>query len=96
MLRGIPERDTVTKPKPKPNARFELYHILHEEDECHPGLICLEEINTETENLRDAAKDMLVALEELLADTYLSDPINTERMAKSRNAVAKAKGLIAG
>ena len=40
--------------------------------------------------LIEAAPDLLAALSELLADKYLSDPINAERMAKAREAVAKA------
>ena len=39
-----------------------------------------------------AAPEMLAALEELLADKYLADPINADRMEKARAAVAKAKG----
>jgi hypothetical protein len=39
-----------------------------------------------------AAPEMLEALKELLNDTYLADPINKERMAKARYAVAKAEG----
>ena len=39
-----------------------------------------------------AAPDMLAALRELLADNYLADPINADRMAKTRAAVAKAEG----
>jgi hypothetical protein len=37
-----------------------------------------------------AAPDLLAALQELLADRYLSDPINKERMANARAAIAKA------
>lgn len=37
-----------------------------------------------------AAPNMLAALQELLADKYLSDPINRDRMAKARAAVALA------
>ena len=39
-----------------------------------------------------AAPDLLAALEALLADKYLSDPINAGRMAASRAAIAKATG----
>jgi hypothetical protein len=39
-----------------------------------------------------AAPEMLAALEELLADKYLADPINADRMEKARAAVAKVKG----
>ena len=39
-----------------------------------------------------AAPELLSALEALLADKYLSDPINAERMAAARAAVNKAKG----
>lgn len=42
--------------------------------------------------LISAAPDLLAALEELLADKYLSDPINADRMANARAAIAKAKG----
>lgn len=37
-----------------------------------------------------AAPDMLDALRGLLADPYLADPINADRMAKARAAIAKA------
>lgn len=36
--------------------------------------------------------ELVAALEELLADPYLSDPINADRMANARIALAKAKG----
>lgn len=39
-----------------------------------------------------AAPEMLAALEGLLADKYLADPINADRMGKARAAVAKVKG----
>ena len=39
-----------------------------------------------------AAPEMLAAVEELLADKYLADPINADRMEKARAAVAKVKG----
>lgn len=39
-----------------------------------------------------AAPDMLEALRELLADRYLSDPVNHDRMASARAAIAKATG----
>jgi len=42
--------------------------------------------------LISAAPDMLAALEALLSDKYLSDPINADRMAASRAAIAKATG----
>ena len=38
-----------------------------------------------------AAPDLLAALKELLADKYLADPINADRMAKTRAAIAKAE-----
>lgn len=37
-----------------------------------------------------AAPELLAALQELLTDKYLSDPINKDRMAKARAAIAKA------
>lgn len=40
----------------------------------------------------NAHGDMLKALRDLVADKYLSDPINTERMAPARDAIAKAEG----
>lgn len=43
-------------------------------------------------NLIAAAPDLLAALEALLADKYLSDPINAGRMAASRAAIVKATG----
>jgi len=39
-----------------------------------------------------AAPEMLAALEELCADKYLADPINADRMANAKAALAKAKG----
>lgn len=39
-----------------------------------------------------AAPDMLAALQTLLADPYLSDPINNDRMAAARAAIARATG----
>ena len=39
-----------------------------------------------------AAPDLLAALQELLADKYLSDPINRDRMANARAAIARATG----
>ena len=42
--------------------------------------------------LISAAPDMLAALEGLLSDNYLADPINADRMAEARAAIAKAKG----
>ena len=39
-----------------------------------------------------AAADMLAALQELLADSYLGNPINGDRMRAAREAVAKAGG----
>lgn len=38
-----------------------------------------------------AAPEMLAALKGLLADKYLSDPINAARMEAAREAVAKAE-----
>lgn len=38
------------------------------------------------------APDLLAALEGLLSDNYLADPINADRMAEARAAVAKATG----
>jgi len=39
-----------------------------------------------------AAPELLEALEELLVDKYLADPINADRMEKARASVAKVKG----
>lgn len=39
-----------------------------------------------------AAPEMLEALRELLADEYLSDPVNGDRMESARAAVLKATG----
>lgn len=39
-----------------------------------------------------AAPDLLAALQTLLDDPYLSDPINNERMAAARAAIARATG----
>lgn len=41
--------------------------------------------------LANAAPDMLNALENLLADKYLSDPINADRMREALAAINKAK-----
>ena len=38
-----------------------------------------------------AAPELLDALRELCADTYLADPINADRMSKARAAIAKAE-----
>lgn len=43
-------------------------------------------------NLISSAPEMLAALRELLADKYLADPINGDRMARARAAIAKAEG----
>ena len=43
-------------------------------------------------NLFAAAPDLLAALENLLGDKYLADPINADRMAEVRAAIAKATG----
>ncbi len=43
-------------------------------------------------NLIATAPEMLAALKELLADKYLADPINADRMARTRAAIAKAEG----
>jgi hypothetical protein len=43
--------------------------------------------------LMAAAPDLFAALQELLADKYLSDPINRDRMANARAAIAKATGV---
>jgi len=43
-------------------------------------------------NLIAAAPELLAALKELLADKYLSDSINADRMAKARAAIEKATG----
>ena len=55
---------------------------------------CCKEPETEKANARliAAAPDMLEALRELLADPYLSDPINADRMTCARAAIAKAEG----
>ena len=45
-------------------------------------------------NLVVAAPDLLAALKGLLADPYLSDPINNDRMAPARAAVAAATGTL--
>lgn len=42
--------------------------------------------------LISSAPDLLAALEGLLSDNYLADPINADRMAEARAAVAKATG----
>ena len=45
-------------------------------------------------NLISAAPDMLAALENLLGDKYLAAPINADRMAEARAAIAKATGKV--
>jgi hypothetical protein len=42
--------------------------------------------------LISASPDLLAALENLLGDKYLADPINADRMAEARAAIAKATG----
>jgi len=44
--------------------------------------------------LISAAPDMLAALENLLGDKYLAAPINADRMAEARAAIAKATGKV--
>lgn len=39
----------------------------------------------------NAHDDLVAALRELCADKYLADPINSERMAKARAALAKVQ-----
>lgn len=39
-----------------------------------------------------AAPDLLAALKELLSDKYLANPINDDRMSRTRAALAKAQG----
>ena len=46
----------------------------------------------ENARLIAAAPELLAALQELLADSYLSNPINSDRMRTAREAVAKAEG----
>lgn len=46
---------------------------------------------TETARLLE---EMLGTLRELVADKYLSDPINADRMARARAAIAKAEGCL--
>ena len=46
----------------------------------------------ETARLFAASPELLDALRELCADTYLADPINADRMSKARAAIAKAEG----
>lgn len=44
------------------------------------------------EMLADAAADLVAACRELLADKYLSDPIDADRMKNVRAALARAEG----
>lgn len=39
------------------------------------------------------APELLAALQDLVADKYLADPINADRMAAARAAIAKATNL---
>jgi hypothetical protein len=50
-------------------------------------------VNTDHLALIAAAPDLLAALQALLQDPYLSDPINDDRMAQAKAAVAKATGV---
>jgi hypothetical protein len=50
------------------------------------------ETTTANARLIAAAPDLLAALQGLLSDKYLSDPINNDRMAAARAAVSKATG----
>lgn len=56
------------------------------------GGIMLKETAAKCERLEKLNAELLEALQELLADKYLADPINADRMAKARAAIAKAKG----
>lgn len=61
--------------------------------QCNDLQLCPEHGTVEANaRLIAAAPDLLAALEELLADKYLADPINADRMANARAAIAKAKG----
>lgn len=58
--------------------------------------IVAEQPTTEAEHeyarLIAAAPELLAALQGLCADKYLADPINADRMANARAAIAKATG----
>jgi hypothetical protein len=47
----------------------------------------------EHQRLIVAAPELLAALEGLLADKYLTNPINNDRMAQAKAAVNKAHGI---
>lgn len=51
-----------------------------------------DEIRAANARLIAAAPDLLAALKELVADKYLGDPINADRMKTARAAIAKATG----
>lgn len=61
-------------------------HICHV---CELGDAAEDSANA---RLISAAPDLLAALQGLLSDKYLSDPINNDRMAAARAAVSKATG----
>lgn len=46
----------------------------------------------ENGHLIAAAPELLAALQELCADKYLADPINSDRMKNARAAISKAEG----
>lgn len=57
------------------------------------GVRCNRAENEANAVLIAAAPELLAACKTLLADPYLSDSINSDRMAACRIAVAKAEGI---
>lgn len=70
------------------------YPIIFAGRNTHVAQVCtrgLSEAEQEANcNLIAAAPELLAALQALLADKYLADPINADRMAQARAAIARA------
>ena len=80
------------------NISFDGFGLNYLGDIYHPRLATFSEFaraNGHAEKygrLFEAAPELFEALQELLSDKYLSDPINRDRMEKALAAVAKATG----
>mgnify|MGYP003454033486 CR=1 FL=1 len=73
----------------KPRTSHNIANVFGQMDESKP-LATDHGYARANANLVAAAPELLAALQELLTDKYLRDPINKDRMAKARAAIAKA------